>query len=183
MSTKKTDPPLRVAWQQALAGIRVRFGRQLVTLAGIGLGIAFFAAVQTMRILDGSKSQFDRQRLQWLAATSLLMCLIGVTNAMLMSVTERYREIGTFKCLGASNGFVVRVFLIEALLLGSIGSVCGSLLGCMAVCLMQGHFDRYVLNIILLSSSIGLVMTVLASIFPAIAAAKMPAAAALRVEV
>src|SRR5688500_7068884 len=127
---KNVDPPFRVAWNQALASIRVRFFRHALTSTGIALGIAFFASVMAYRAAGGAGD--DPQagvRLQWLVATSLVMCLVGVTNSMLMSVTERYREIGTIKCLGASDGFIVRVFFLEALLLGLIGSAIGSLLG------------------------------------------------------
>lgn len=179
---QNTDPPLSVAWQQALAGIRVRFGRQMVTVAGIGLGIAFFSSIQTMKAFDRSTDAFEIQRLQWLAVTSLIMCLVGVTNSMLMSVTERYREIGTIKCLGASDGFIVKVFLIESLLLGSLGSLSGAILGSVLMSFIQGQFSSANMAVIALSAGIGLAMTVAAAVFPAVQAARMPAAAALRME-
>lgn len=106
---KNVDPPFWVAWNQALASIRVRFFRQLITSVGIALGIAFYASMQTLRIAESSLTK-DDTKMQWLVATSLLMCLVGVTNSMLMSVSERFREIGTIKCLGASDSFIVRVF-------------------------------------------------------------------------
>src|SRR5690606_38649039 len=55
--------------------------------------------------------------------------VIGIANAMLMSVTERVREIGTMKCLGALSGFVVKLFLIESSLLGLVGAILGCLVG------------------------------------------------------
>jgi hypothetical protein len=177
------DPPFWVAWNQAIASIRVRFWRHAVTVSGIGLGIAFFSSVQTYRLVSPAGDAFEAQRLQWLAATSLLMCLVGVTNSMLMSVTERYREIGTIKCLGASDGFIVKVFFLEALVLGAIGSFLGSLLGSVIVGLFEGFRIGSVLQVTGLGTGLGLAMTVLASIAPAIQAARMPAAAALRVEV
>lgn len=178
-----SDPPFRVAWNQALASIRVRFWRHAVTVSGIGLGIAFFSSVQAYRMLGTTETAFEAQRLQWLAATSLLMCLVGVTNSMLMSVTERYREIGTIKCLGASDGFIVKVFFLESLVLGTIGSFCGAVLGSVAVALFEGFKLGPVLETSLLGTGIGLTMTVLAAIAPAIQASRMPAAVALRVEV
>ena len=48
----------------------------------------------------------------------MLVAFVGVLNAMLMSVTERFREIGTMKCLGALNSFIVKLFLIESLFQG-----------------------------------------------------------------
>ena len=56
---------------------------------------------------------------------SLLVCFVGITNSMLMSVTERYKEIGTLKCLGALDNFIVKLFLIESGLLGFFGSLGG----------------------------------------------------------
>ena len=184
---KASDPPLWVAWNQALASIRVRFFRQLVTSIGIALGIAFFASMQTLRLVQTGGTEADQARLVWLVGTSLVMCLVGVTNSMLMSVAERYREIGTIKCLGASDGFIVRVFFLEAILLGLAGSLAGAIagVGLSAVTQMIGGTSvpfGSALGVVLLATTIGVVMTVLAAMAPAMQAAKMPAAAALRVE-
>lgn len=185
---KNIDPPFWVAWNQAVASIRVRFLRQMITSLGIALGIAFFTSMQTLRMVkDGSATQSDAQ-LTWLVGTSLVMCLVGVTNSMLMSVAERFREIGTIKCLGASDGFIVRVFFLEALLLGTGGSLVGASSGAglmWAFTAMTGGSIPVigVIQTVLLGTVIGIVMTVAAAIAPAIQAAKMPAAAALRVEV
>lgn len=180
---KNTDPPLWVAWNQALASIRVRFFRQLVTSIGIALGIAFFASVQTIRAAATGASAADESRMRWLLGTSLVMCLVGVTNSMLMSVAERYREIGTIKCLGASDGFIVRVFFIEAMLLGASGSFAGAFVGAVPIALIQHVSAGTVFGIMLLATVVGMSMTVAAAIAPAAQAAKMPAAAALRVDV
>ncbi len=107
---------------------------------------------------------------------------------MLISVAERYREIGTIKCLGASDGFIVKVFLLESLLLGSAGSVTGSLLGTGLGVVVQSSQGPPVsgsalLRIVLEATVIGIVMTVVAAMAPAVQAARMPAAAALRVEI
>lgn len=182
---KNEDPPFWVAWNQALASIRVRFLRHAITSLGIALGIAFFASVLTMRLSEqpnaGDPSSSDR--LLWLVCTSLVMCLVGVTNSMLMSVTERYREIGTIKCLGASDGFIVKVFFLESAVLGAIGSFAGSVLGSLVMKLISGASWSVVGFVVLLGTGAGILMTVLAAIAPAVQAAKMPAAAALRVDV
>jgi hypothetical protein len=185
---KNVDPPLHVAWNQALASIRVRALRQLVTGFGIALGIAFFCSVQVMRLTQDAHDPEAADRLKWLVATSLVMCLVGVTNSMLMSVAERYREIGTIKCLGASDGFIVKVFFLEAMLLGAGGSFCGAALGTLMMAAVQAFQGGAIgwlamLGLILFGTAIGTVMTVLAAVAPAMQAAKMPAAAALRVEV
>ena len=51
------------------------------------------------------------QKHTWLVVMSLLVSAVGITNSMLMSVTERYKEIGTMKCLGALDSFIVKLFL------------------------------------------------------------------------
>lgn len=180
---KDTDPPLWVAWNQALASIRVRFFRQLVTSIGIALGIAFFASVLIMRAGQTNLDAAEDSRMRWLLGTSLVMCLVGVTNSMLMSVAERYREIGTIKCLGASDGFIVRVFFIEALLLGAAGSFSGAIVGAVPIALISGVSVASVGVTLLIATMVGMAMTVAAAIAPAMQAAKMPAAAALRVDV
>ncbi len=185
---RNTDPPFWVAWNQALASIRVRFWRQAITTAGVGLGIAFFTSMQVQRLAETSADSGAQVRSLWLAGTSLLMCLVGITNSMLMSVTERYREIGTFKCLGASDSFIVKVFVLESLLLGFLGSLLGSVIGAaamLAAVRLQGAGVGVGpwLQVVALGTGVGLLMTVVAAIAPAIQAARMPAAAALRVDV
>lgn len=179
---KNVDPPFWVAWNQAKASIRVRFLRQFITSVGIALGIAFFCSMLTMRAAGNGDRSADQT--VWLVGTSLIMCLVGVTNSMLMSVAERFREIGTIKCLGASDSFIVKVFFLEAMILGILGSGMGALLGTAAMGLTIAPVSMGTgLGIVLLGLVVGTVMTVVSAIAPAIQAARMPAAAALRVEI
>jgi len=69
------------------------------------------------------------ERLSWLLMVSMLVCAIGISNAMLMTVTERFREIATLKCLGALDGFIMLMFVLESCLLGIVGGVAGGLIG------------------------------------------------------
>jgi putative ABC transport system permease protein len=195
---KLTDPPLSVAVTQALKSIRIRFVRQLATGLGITLGLAFFASVKTSQAIT-HVSQNDPQslqqsaRLQWLIAVSLVLCTVGIANSMLMSVTERFREIGTLKCLGATDSFIIKVFLLEALIIGTSASLIGALMG-IAISLtvrlltdgystLPNHWLPAIVLIAALTVLLGISLTVLAAIIPSIQAAKMPAIAALRVEV
>ena len=162
------------------------------------MGIAFYASVRTSQVLSPANpadaaSVEAAQRLQWLAILSLIMCLVGITNSMLMSVTERYKEIGTLKCLGASDGFIVKVFFIEALIIGLLASMVGAVVGVLIVVLMRlitdgtggfvPSFGASATWIIFIAAAIGVILSAIAAVLPAIQAAKMPAAAALRVEV
>ena len=69
------------------------------------------------------------RRMGWLLAVSMLVCAIGISNAMLMTVTERFREIATMKCLGALDHFIMLTFVLESSILGLAGGLIGAALG------------------------------------------------------
>ncbi len=129
----------------------------------------------------------------WLVTMALLVCGIGITNSMLMSVTERFQEIGTMKCLGALDSFVVRLFLIEAAVIGFLGSLAGIIVGFLFVLFyyaltagfsVVAKIDWPLLLLYMLGALlIGSVLSLLAAIPPAVQASHMPPAAALRSEV
>jgi putative ABC transport system permease protein len=112
---------------------------------------------------------------------------------MLMSVTERFKEIGTMKCLGALDGFIVKLFLMEAGLLGIVASLLGWIVGFVAIVIVGFIREGFkiwpklppqeVLTSFLWCLLAGEILTVIATIFPAIRASKLPPAAALRVEI
>ena len=189
------------AFEFATRSVRIRFWRSMITAGGIFLGIAFLASVLTSRAVAGPNIEAkEASRLTWLVILSLLVCAVGITNSMLMSVTERFREIGTMKCLGALDGFVVRIFMIEAVCLGLIASSLGWLVGTalmLLIKLIAGVPDNAppgtsVLGSYSLTSSlqilafcvpVGAILTAVATFIPALRAAQIPPAAALRVDV
>jgi putative ABC transport system permease protein len=90
-----------------------------------------FQVVNQGSILEASSetSGVFTTLLAQVAAISLLVGGIGVMNIMLVSVTERTREIGIRKAIGARRGDVLAQFLVEAVLVSLLGGVCGVLLG------------------------------------------------------
>ncbi len=213
--------PWSKAFEISMRNVRLRLGRAAITAAGIFLGIAFLMSVwistEAQRAVQArekeealqsiqrgeaeaehlqvspEQTKAERARTVWLIVMSLLVSGVGITNSMLMSVTERFREIGTMKCLGALDSFVVKLFLIESTLLGLLGSVAGALVGGALMLLVWCIKDSFAItsriawgNVgleLLLTLVIGTVLTLLAAIPPAVNAAKMPPAAALRTEV
>src|SRR5713101_922410 len=205
---RQVQLPLNKAVKIAMQSIRVRFWRSMITAAGVFLGIAFLASTLAQStiaahtpLIEGALDQAQRDaivrgqhdRQVWLVALSLIVCTVGIANSMLMSVTERFKEIGTMKCLGAMDGFIVKLFLLEAGFLGILASVLGWVVGYGAAVLVGlAHDGAKLWPKLPLSESLasfgwsllaGAVLTVLATIFPAIRASKLPPAAALRVEI
>ncbi len=104
-----------------------------------------------------------------IAAISLTVAGVGIMNVMLVSVSERTREVGLLKALGASRGQVLRAFLVEAALLSTSGGVLGLFVGWGGTVLMRGLFPGFpveapawaVAAALAVSVSVGLVFGVL----------------------
>jgi putative ABC transport system permease protein len=78
-----------------------------------------------------------------IAAISLVVAGIGIMNVMLVSVTERRREIGVMKAVGVANRQVAWVFLLEALLLAAAGGALGCTLGALAVRVFVSFYPSF----------------------------------------
>ncbi len=131
-------------------------------------------------------------RQAFLVAISFLVCMVGIANAMLMAITERFREIATMKCLGATDGFILTQFLMEAGIQGAAGGAMGMLLGLLLSLikgswLFGGHLLWYFPGLGLLLCGLacilaGLLLATLASIYPSWIASRMAPMEAMRVE-
>ncbi|WP_097028300.1 ABC transporter permease [Clostridium peptidivorans] len=119
------------------------------------------------------------------AAISLVVGGIGVMNIMLVSVTERTREIGIRKAIGATTGTILLQFLTESVIISVVGGIIGMLLGVIGANII-GSFANIVpkiswvvvLSTILFSSAVGIFF----GIYPARKAARMDPIDALRYE-
>ena len=119
------------------------------------------------------------------AAISLFVGGIGVMNIMLVSVTERIREVGLRKAIGAKTGYILIQFLIEAVILTFFGGIIGVVIG-YSLALLVGMFIQtspilspvIVFVCILVSTMIGLIF----GVYPAKKAATLEPMEALRTD-
>lgn len=202
--------PFSEAIRISFQSLKIRFWRSMITTAGILLGIAFFVAVlsgaeisQVMQKSEEFQTILDEEvqtegisaQQIWLIVMSLIVVVVGIANSMLMAVTERFREIGTMKCLGALNRFVVELFLLESGFQGLSGAVMGSLIGFISIMLLSlkdyglelfTGFPEYILRVLMymgIACVLGMMLAVVGAAGPAYRAAQLPPAEAMRVEV
>ena len=120
-----------------------------------------------------------------IAGISLLVGGIGGMNIMLVSITERTREIGTRKALGATNGSIRLQFIMESIVIcllgGFIGIILGPLLGAVAVEIM-GYAASPSVGGIIFAVSFSIFIGVFFGYYPANKAAKLNPIDALRYE-
>ena len=137
-----------------------------------------------------ARMQEEQSKQTWLISLSLLVCVVGIANAMLMSVTERFREIGTMKCLGALDTFIVKLFLLESTFQGLAGTSAGIVIGfvlTLGLALLDygGYtFTYFPLSGIAESAGyalvVGTLLSLIGAMLPAYRAAKMEPVEAMR---
>jgi hypothetical protein len=126
----------------------------------------------------------------WLIGLSFLVCTVGVANAMFMSVTERFTEIATMKCLGALDGFLMMLFLFESGMQGLVGALAGVAFGVSLAMLRALASYGTLMSLpgwgLLAGCGVcvvaGLVLAVLGGVGPAWAAARLAPMEAMRIE-
>jgi len=208
--------PFSKSIEIAYKSIKARFFRSLVTTLTLVLAVSFLAFSQVnLDIADGlltsgepgmervlqrcgydispgdtSLAASPKQR--WIVILSLLVCVVGIINAQLMSVTERFREIGTMKCLGALDRFIVRLFVMEAAMQGLAGAIAGAILGGAAALISaffrfgspaMSNLPWQTMAVSLgIATTTGILLSLLGVLYPAVMAARMQPVEAMRVE-
>ncbi len=169
---------------QTIVALAERYQREAVLLSVLGEG-------QAIEIGEASNNKITL-RMKLLLGLSLLVCVVGVSNAMLMAVTDRFREIATMKCIGALDGSIMGLFVIESTCLGVLASVSGVLVGLVLVVIrstiglgaLLWETPGLASGLLLaagLSALAGLLLAVLAAVGPAWMAARLAPMEAMRV--
>ena len=138
-----------------------------------------FAAVDSITIF-----------LMGIGAVSLIVAGVSILNVMLMSVTERIKEIGVLRSIGTRRSEVMRMFIYEALILGLVGAAIGGVLsfgtGYMMTAVFSGNPDYFFnptsLLYIVFGMAFGIGMSAVSGIYPAWKAAHLNPIQALRHE-
>ncbi|TQK71809.1 MULTISPECIES: ABC transporter permease [unclassified Nocardioides] len=174
-----SETTLAAAYQEVQALLATRHG---VTTADADFSIA---TQDSLVETANSTNRTFTVLLAGVAGISLLVGGIGVMNIMLVSVTERIREIGLRKALGAAPRVIRRQFLVEASLLGLTGGVVGVVIG-IAGAQVLPHFIDQAVSVSLLATTAALAtslaMGVGFGVYPASRAARLTPIDALRSE-
>jgi putative ABC transport system permease protein len=130
-----------------------------------------------------------------IASIALVVASIGIMNTMLTSVMERTREIGIMKAIGATTRDIMSIFIIEGVLMSSVGGIIGIILGVFgsqALTLilngfmsMGGSFNLVpiiTITSVVLAVTVSLIVGILSSLYPAWKAARMSPIEAVRYE-
>lgn len=140
----------------------------------------------------GKEIANNKVQTHWLIGLALLVAFAGILNSMLMSVTERFREIGTMKCLGALDSFIVKLFLIESVFQGVAGTLAGVALGLLLnVAGLTSSYGAFAWKMFpygevaesgAICLAVGVVLTVGGAVYPAWHAARMHPIEAMRAD-
>ena len=143
-----------------------------------------FALSEPMAAREASSAEFE-WLLRMIAGVSLVVGGIGIMNIMLVSVTERTREIGLRMAIGAGTGDVLLQFLIEAIALCTLGGIIGMFAGwlfCVVLTQTRGYETEFSYQVAGIALSFAFATGVFFGFYPAWRASRLDPIEALRFE-
>jgi len=208
--------PFAKSVEISFKSLKVRFFRSMITVSSLVLAVSFLSFVLVnldiasgllreggtdaarslalagydVNLAQGLVAMSAKER--WIIILSLLVCTVGIINAQLMSVTERFSEIGVMKCLGALDSMILKLFLLEAAMQGIFGAAIGAVTG-FVFSLVTGffRFGPMALSGLSLTDALGSVglatlggcsLSLIGVLYPALLAARMEPINAIRAE-
>lgn len=195
--SSRVELPLAEAIKISFEQIWKRIERSIIIIGSITCSIALLSYIEMTNIIFAyslNEAGITIEAYQfWLVIVSLLVCVLGLINANLIAIYERFREIGTMKCLGALDQHIIKLFFIEAFILGLIGGLIGSILG-LAAAVASSYTQigiEVIKNIPLLLTiqrlglitSLSVILSTISIIYPTLKAVKLNPVEALKYNV
>ncbi len=129
-----------------------------------------------------------------IGTVALVVATLGITNTMVMSIVERYREIGIMKAVGAADREIRKIFFVESAVVGFIGGIIGIVLGKLATAAINTLVNFYITSqtgtrieffhfplwLILSTEVFSIVISLVAGLYPAYRAMRIDPVEALR---
>jgi putative ABC transport system permease protein len=190
-----------LGWYGDPLGFRMRVGEQVYEVVGVLESEEFRGLTRKALASPGQRENeiyvpyetvlAQRRRTQEvldkallaIAGISLLVGGIGIANIMLATVTERTREIGVRRAIGARRIHIIGQFLTETILLAGAGGILGTVLGWASIVKFEDQIDwkaRFTPDIALVAVAVSFAVGVLSGLFPAWRASRLDPIQALR---
>ena len=177
---------VRAKTKDDIKGVMANLRSYLSTIISEDSGWSDVSAPSDWQDSQNEATAMQQRFLGGIAAISLLVGGIGIMNIMLVTVTERTREIGIRKAIGAERRSIIIQFLIEAAMICGIGGIFGIIvgyIGTLIVCKLS--FDAIMfpsVGITFGAAAISIILGIIFGMYPAIKASGLQPVVALRAE-